>query len=249
MVSRNRPLIELMTNEQQRKEKALSHKLSEAESAAVCDMLSQEFTQNILQEVLENASGFAETMTQKLRDPATPEVACKQGCHWCCFQFVGVSAPEAFRIVRFLSTEAMATGRTEIVNRLRELDKATRGKTTKACAKLHLPCAFLADSLCTIYPVRPLACAEFTSFNLQDCKRGYSVGFKPNSIIHEKARMLVYYAIQEGLRGGLRKALPKADTTPLELISAVVSVLNSSDPEVSWIAGGKVFANAHLAIN
>ena len=249
MVNGNRPLIAPMTDKQQRKEKALSRKLSEAESATVRDILAQALTPDSLQEVVVNASGFAEAMTQKFRDPATPEVACKESCQWCCFQSVGVSAPEAFRIVRFLSSEVMATRRTDIVNRLRKLDKSTWGKRPKARAKLRLPCAFLTDGRCTVYPVRPLSCAEFTSFNLQDCKRGYRVGFKPDSVIHEKARMLVYYAVQQGLRDGLRMALPTADTTPLELTSAVVSVLDSSDPEVSWIAGGKVFAQAHLAIS
>ena len=160
-----------------------------------------------------------------------------------------MSAPEAFRIVRFLSNEVVTTRRTDIVNRLRKLDEATRGNSPKARAKLRLPCAFLADGRCTIYPVRPLACAEFTSFNLQDCKHGYRVGFKTGSVTHEKARMLVYYAVQQGLSDGSRMALPTADTTPLELTSAVISVLDSSDPEVSWIAGGKVFAHAHLAIS
>jgi hypothetical protein len=118
--------------------------------------------------------------------------------------------------------------------------------TPKARAKLRVPSAFLADGRCTIYPVRPLACAEFTSFDVQVCKRGQRIGFKPGSVIHEKARMLVYYAVQQGLTDGLRDALPGTDTTPLELTSAVVSALDSSDAEASWISGGNVFAKAHL---
>jgi Fe-S-cluster containining protein len=249
MLKGDRLLIEPMTDEQRRKETALSLKLSEAESATVSDILSQAFTPDSLQKVIVNASGFAEAMSQKFRDPATPEVPCQKGCNWCCFQLVSVSAPEVFRIIRFLSSEVMATRQTDIINRLRKLDKTARGKSPKARSKLHLPCAFLADGQCTIYSVRPLACAEFTSFNLQDCKRGYRIGFKPDSIIHEKARMLVYYAVQQGLSDGLRLALPTADTTPLELTSAVVSALDFLEPEASWIAGGKVFAYAHFAIS
>ena len=235
-----------MTDEQRLKEEAISRKLRGVESAAARDILAQDLTPDGLQKVVENASGFAEAMTLKFRDPATPEVACKEGCHWCCFQSVSVSAPETFRIARFLSSEIMAATRMDVINRLRKLDKATHGLTPKARAKLRLPCAFLADGRCTIYSVRPLACSEFTSFNVQDCKRGQRIGFKLGSVIHEKARMLVFYAVQQGLNDGLREALPATDTTPLELTAAVVSVLDSADAEASWIAGGKVFAKAHV---
>jgi Fe-S-cluster containining protein len=246
MTNNMRPLIAPMTDDQRLKEEEFSRKLRDAESETVCNILSQGSTPDGVQEVVENASGFAEATAQKFRHPATPAVACKEGCTWCCFQSVRVSAPEAFRIARFLSREVMVAARTDVVNRLRKLDKVTRGLTPKARAKLRVPCAFLADGRCTIYPVRPLACAEFTSFDVQSCKRGQRIGFKPGSVIHEKARMLVYYAVQQGLTDGLREALPGTDTTPLELTAAVVSALDSSNAEASWISGGNVFATAHL---
>ena len=247
MPNGSRPLIAPMTDEQRRKEETISRKLRDAESVAVRDILAQAPTPDGLQEVVENASFFAEAMTLKFRDPATPKVACKAGCYWCCFQSVPMSAPEAFRIVRLLSSEVMTATRPAVINRLRKLDKATRGLTPKARAKLHLPCAFLADGRCTIYSVRPLACNEFTSFDVKDCKRGQQIGFKPGSVIHEKARMLVFYAVQQGLNDGLREALPTTDTTPLELTAAVLSVLDSADAEATWIAGEKVFTKAHAA--
>ena len=209
-------------------------------------MLEQAVTPNGLQAVIENASGFAEAMTQKFRHPDTPAVACKEGCYWCCYQSVPVTAPEAFRITRFLETEQLEDGQKDVVTRLHKLDKKTRGLTPKARAKIRIPCAFLKDGRCVIYSVRPLACAEFTSFNVQDCKRGYRVGFKPESVIHEKARMFVYRAVQQGLADGLRRVLPKADTSSLELTAAVVCALDSPDAEASWIAGAKIFAGAHL---
>lgn len=247
MPNENRPLIAPMTNEQRKKEEAILSQLRTAESETVSDILEQALTPDGLHAVIENASGFAEAMTQKFRHPDTPPVACKEGCYWCCYQSVPVTAPEAFRITRFLATEQPEDGQTDVVDRLHKLDKKTRGRTPKARANMRVSCAFLKDGRCVIYSVRPLACAEFTSFNVQACKRGQRVGFKPDSVIHEKARMIVYRAVQQGLADGLRRALPKADTSSLELTAAVVCALDSPDAEASWIAGAKIFAGAHLA--
>lgn len=246
MANENRPLIAPMTNEQRKKEDDILRQLRIAESETVCEMLEQALTPDGLQAVIENASGFAETMSQKFRDPGTPPAACKEGCCWCCYQPVPVTAPESFRITRFLETEKLKDDKKAVVNRLHKLDKQTRGLTSKKRAKIPMPCAFLKDDRCLVYSVRPLACAEFTSFNVRDCKRGKRVGFKPKSIIHEKARMLVYRAVQQGLAEGLSRALPKSYSSPLELTAAIVCVLDSTNAEASWIEGAKIFAGAHL---
>jgi hypothetical protein len=97
-----------------------------------------------------------------------------------------------------------------------------------------------------VYSVRPLACAEFTSFNVDDCKRGQREGFSLGSVIHEKARMVVYHAVQKGLSEGLKRVLPAADNAPLELTAGVLIALETLDAEASWIAGSTLFSGAHL---
>jgi Fe-S-cluster containining protein len=238
-----------MNDQQHRKEEEISTQLCEAESAAARDILARTLTPIGLHEVIENASAFADAMTRRLCHPNTPPVACKEGCYWCCYQSVPVSTLEAFRIARFLSSEAMEDTRLDLIDRLRKLDSRTRGRAPSARANLHLPCAFLRDDRCTIYAVRPLACAEFTSFDVQDCRRGQRSGFKPGSVIHEKARMLVYRAVQEGLFDGLRQALPMADAAPLELTAAVMTALGRPDSEASWISGSHIFAEARLTVD
>lgn len=247
MSNGNRPLITPMTAEQRKEEEALSNQLRDAELDAAKNILASAATPDGLLSVIENASGFAEATTQKFRHPDSPPVACTEGCYWCCYQAVPVTAPEAFRISKFLATELGSEGRAKAEANLSKLDKRTRGLTPKARAKLRVPCAFLQDGRCTVYAVRPLACAEFTSFNVQDCKRGQRIGFKPGSVIHEKARMVVFHAVQKGLTQGLRESLPTADTSPLELTAAVVCALNATQAAEEWLAGGKIFASAHLA--
>lgn len=242
----SRPLIASMTSEQCTREEAFLSQLRTAESETVINILNQELTPGGLNTVIENASGFAEAMTHKFRHPDTPPVACKEGCSWCCYQSVSVTAPEIFRITRFITIMHQETDRINLIDRLYKLNEKIHGLPPKARAKKRLPCAFLEGNRCVIYSVRPLACAEFTSFNVQDCKKGQRVGFNPESIIHEKARMLVYGTILNGLINGLRRSLPKSDNTPLELIAAVVCALSENEAEMSWISGSQLFADAHL---
>jgi len=242
----SRPLIASMTSEQCIKEEAFLSQLRTAESETVVDILNQSLTPDGLNTVIKNASGFAEAMVHKYRHPNTPPVACKKGCSWCCYQSVSVTAPEVFRITRFITTMHQETDRQNLIDRLYKLNEKIHCLSPQARAKKRLPCAFLEGNRCIIYSVRPLACAEFTSFNVQDCKKGQRVGFKPGSIIHEKARMLVYRAILKGMINGLHRSLPKSDNTPLELTAAVVCTLNEIEAEMSWISGSQLFANAHL---
>lgn len=224
----------------------ISNQLSDAELDAVTGILANDTTCNGLLHVIGNAHMFAEAMTKKYRHPKSPPVVCKEGCYWCCYQAVQVTAPEALRIGEFIASEMDSKTRENVKEKLASLDNRTRGLSPSARAKLRAPCAFVQNGQCTIYAVRPLACAEFTSFDIQDCKRGQRIGFKPKSVIHDKAQMLVYYAVKDGLIKGLSTSLPNVDGAILELTAAVSCVLNTNNAAEEWLAGGKVFASAHL---
>jgi Fe-S-cluster containining protein len=212
------------------------------ESDAVQDMLAKNRTPIGLRLVAENVAEFAETTTQTQKDPSF-ELACKAGCNWCCYQSVRVTPPEVFRIVEFIRSMP-DTDREELESRLRHLRKLTRGISQKKRAKLRLACAFLKDGLCSIYSVRPLACAEFTSVNAKDCERGFRKGFHKAHVTHEMARIMVYKGAERGLLLGLRKALPNADTSVLELTAAVAAALGSPDSATAWLEGKPVFKDA-----
>jgi Fe-S-cluster containining protein len=232
--------------EQRGKEKLFSTQLRDAERNAVKNIATHDHSSGAIFRIIDSACGVAETVYQDNRFAKTRAIACKEGCAWCCYQTVRVAAPEAFRIARFVQALGK-TAREAVMERLRDLDKRTRGLTASARAKLREPCAFLKDNRCMIYPVRPMVCAEFTSFDVKDCERGYRVGFMHTGVTSERARTVVYGAVRAGLTQGLREALPEADTTPLELTAAVVDVLNSPDAAADWLSGGKVLEGAHLA--
>ena len=181
----------------------LADEISACESGVVTDILSSNLTPSGLQAVAEQATRFAEATTNEFANP-TFKVACKAGCNWCCYQSVRVSPPEVFSIVR--SIRSMPHGDQEkLISRLRDLDKLTHGESSKKRTKLRHACAFLEDGLCSIYSARPLACAEFTSADVRDCKKGYRKGFQKNMVTREKSRTVAYKAVQRGLLFGLAR--------------------------------------------
>ncbi len=226
-------------------EAQLSQGLQAAEAEAAAALLAETKTAEQLVAVAENAAGFAEAMTKKYLHPASPTVACKPGCSWCCYQLVPVSVPEISRIVSFLRELPPQEG-ASTAERLRSLDNATRGLTSQQRVGIPKSCAYLRDGECSIYPVRPLACAEFTSYDVQVCKRGKRIGFKPGSVTHEKARMLAYNAVQRGLSEGVKSAVPQAHCESLELTAASVIALNTPNAVTLWLEGGTVFEAARL---
>ncbi|MGB0123133.1 MAG: YkgJ family cysteine cluster protein [Silvibacterium sp.] len=245
MFSRSDPPSPPSKMTQDEEERVFSQQIQEAECNAVTRLAADDHSSKIVFRIINNAQGFAETAYEMNRSPGPSRVVCKEGCNWCCYQSVHVSAPEAFRIAGFLMA-LQETARTEAVDRLRELDRRTRGLTPAERAALKPPCPFLSDGRCMIYPVRPLNCAGFTSFNVEDCKASYHEGFLHARVIGERARTLVYRAVRSGLAKGLREALPESDTAPLELTAAVVNALSSPEALREWLAGRPVFEGAHF---
>jgi len=247
-MSSKRRGIQSTTSEQKQKEEELSAGLRGAEREAVIQILLHDSTRTGLMHVLNNATGFAESMAAKFRHPRTPAVDCKKGCSWCCYQTVSVTAPEAFTIAEFIQSSDNPSEIEARLAKLQEVNQRTRTLGPRERTKQHVPCAFLEKEQCFIYEVRPLACSEFTSMDVDDCKRAYRVGFKPKGIVHEKARMIAFYAVQQGLLEGLRESLPASDSAPLELTGAVIAAMGPGAAE-AWLAGEQIFNQAHLILD
>ena len=79
------------------------------------------------------------------------EIQCKAGCTACCFIDVDVSGDEAGVIIDYCTENDI------------EVDKAYLTKQAAAGRKSYSAfsrCIFLKDNLCSIYPVRPIACRK-----------------------------------------------------------------------------------------
>ncbi len=235
-----------MSDKQNKLMRELSEEICSIGTETIQGILTKSPTPNGLQTAAENAAAFAESATQQYADPSF-KPACKTGCHWCCFQSVSVSGIEVFRIAKHI--QSMPDDEQEaLISGLRDLNKLTRGKSRHRRAKLKRPCAFLKDGLCSIYTVRPLACAEFTSSDVADCKKGFRKGFHVSFVTREKSRTVAYKAVQRGVFLGLVRAVPTADASLFELTSAILTAIDHPNSEFAWLKGEPIFSQSRINI-
>jgi hypothetical protein len=79
------------------------------------------------------------------------EIQCKAGCTACCFIDVDVSGDEAAVIINYCKENGI-----EIDQEYLTKQAAVGRKSYSALSR----CVFLKDNLCSIYPVRPIACRK-----------------------------------------------------------------------------------------
>lgn len=79
------------------------------------------------------------------------EIQCKTGCTACCFIDVDISGDEAAVIIDYCKENGIDIDK-EYLTKQAEVGRKTYTSLSK--------CVFLKDNLCSIYPVRPIACRK-----------------------------------------------------------------------------------------
>ncbi|MBU1568621.1 MAG: YkgJ family cysteine cluster protein [Proteobacteria bacterium] len=102
-------------------------------------------------------------------------VVCNRGCSACCTENVTITATEGEEILRFAAVESLAPWLAEKLARPRthQSVEMTTNDFAGACLEgreidqddIHttLPCPFLEENSCRIYPARPFGCRVFIS--------------------------------------------------------------------------------------
>jgi hypothetical protein len=169
--------------------------------------------------------------------PGMDRVACKAGCYYCCDVYVSAQAPRIFAIADWLRANSPELD-AEIA-RLAAADAAIRGQDVDARAAASLPCPFLDEGKCGIYPVRPAACRGLFSLSVEACvagARGESDEIPTPPHIHQ-------------LRGAYEQALSavlyhwRLPAAHYELTHGVLVALTEKDAEARWYDGEDVFAD------
>jgi Fe-S-cluster containining protein len=140
-------------------------------------------------------------------------IACVAGCTFCCHQRVNVFPHEAVAIVRRLrkafGPDEQAAIEQRILDNARRVDALTPGQHRSA----NLRCALLVEGQCSVYDVRPSACAAYHSLSRDRCRHSFehpeSIGTPRNSRPAlrplQEAAASVAAALETELRGaGLR---------------------------------------------
>ncbi|WP_319583247.1 YkgJ family cysteine cluster protein [uncultured Pseudodesulfovibrio sp.] len=240
----------------------LSPTSPEAQREALADRLAQE-TAAAFQAVLHPQDGPADHPVKGLHDAVReaydvctamldelqldPPLACKRGCIHCCYNQVALTEPEAL----FLGLHLLGTRSPE---RLRELaDKAQaladrlKGKSWQEIGMLRheLPCLFLEDGGCSIYPARPLACRGWNSVDEKMCLLSNLSGDALTPIENHPIVREIADGIQSGLLRGSSELGLEAGYL---LMARATALLLTGDPEqgvmdttAEWLDGKPFF--------
>jgi len=145
-------------------------------------------------------SSYEHNVAEQAKD--LPPLACRKGCGTCCRIQVVATAPEVLMVARYV--RAMAGGFRKVGIDLPARLAATADATAETAGTMFLgrECPFLAEGICVIYPVRPLACRGHVSFNEEACVSALEdeADEVPVSESHRTVRALVQGALQSALR-------------------------------------------------
>lgn len=170
----------------------------------------------------------------KANDPAPAQVACKQGCAYCCHLSVTATAPEIFAIAARLRAERepdALQALLEMADRTANLDRAAR-------VAGQLPCMLLEEGLCSVYASRPISCRSLLSREVEPCIETYEG--REAQIPVPRAAAVIATDCRIALCAALLAAGLSSDG--YELSAALRVVLSDEDSEAKWLAGEPVFS-------
>ena len=122
-------------------------------------------------------------------------ISCRKGCAHCCVQYISISLGHSLVIVEYIYANplllepflrryekwlSMMSGNAplrtlERYTTLSPVVRRTPQDLLDEYAKLEVPCPFLAQDACAIYPVRPICCASHMSVSPPERCRASSV--------------------------------------------------------------------------
>ncbi len=179
--------------------------IGDAEAVAMVEALAEEFDEGV-------ALRAAQAARQELH------IHCHAGCSSCCDILVTCYLPEALRIAAFLQQPEQAAVKAAFLATYPVWKERAGNASERAMAafaqgrqqqfddihqehfRKRIPCAFLADGRCSIYPVRPLGCRNAHALDTAahcvadppEAKPAAAVDFVPLSRLMKNATQLFH---------------------------------------------------------
>ncbi len=171
--------------------------------------------------------------------PTGLEICCHKGCSYCCYAWVGATAPEIFLLADAVRSAAKRSGGATVAS---IIDRCTMpaGLDVQERFGAKVPCALLVNDACSQHTNRPTMCRQVTSTDLAACidefegrDRGGDVPVSATFIDHARnSRIVLQAAIQASGRSA----------RTYELNAALARALSAENSEHRWLAGEDVFA-------
>jgi hypothetical protein len=232
-------------------EDAWQNGVAEAAANTAHGLLLEGRTRDKAAELGRSAMTATSKLAEGLLERSEQKPACHTGCAHCCYQAVGVSAPEALAIYEHLRATLSDAELDAVGRRVRQADDRTRGMSSDERFSPALACPFLEAERCSIYDVRPLACRGQNSLDAAVCERAlhdpaaraeHLNGALTVPCFVEPIR--AFHAVAAGLQLALSE-LHGLRMLPLELTAAMRLLFDEPEtlPE-HWLRGDDSFAPA-----
>ncbi len=180
------------------------------------------------------------TSPESLNEP----LACKPGCHYCCYNQPMVTPPEALLIGYQVERSFTDQQKEELFERNERVRELTDGKNPDEIVMMRyeLPCIFLKDGMCSVYEVRPAVCRTCNSTDAEHCRMIFQSGDPLARLRCHPHMRQIFDAVHAGLLTRCQEmGCPQSD--PLQLAKAIRDYFNHPRPIEAWIAGKMVFSS------
>jgi Fe-S-cluster containining protein len=111
---------------------------------------------------------------EKLGDkgPDDRRIECGRGCSHCCYLLIGVAASEIVNIKEYLQQPDQKSRLEKVKARIRNAKRQVDEALKTDPKTVRVACPLLSETgECTVYPVRPVSCRAYVSFDLDACRR------------------------------------------------------------------------------
>ena len=161
-----------------------------------------------LQGAVREAYDVCDAMFDELQPD--PPLACKRGCIHCCYNQVALTEPEALFLGLYLLGTRSRERLRDLADRAQALADSLRGLSWReiGMARHRLPCLFLDDGGCSVYPARPLACRGWNSVDANMCLRSNLSEDAMTPIENHPILRLITDSVQSGLLRGAKRPGP-----------------------------------------
>lgn len=169
------------------------------------------------------------------------EIACKAGCSHCCSLYVSATSSELLLIEGFISALPTEAG-DAIKGRVQNAYTQAKGKSMAERDRVRIRCPLLSQhGTCDVYPVRPLTCRSYVSFDLPACKadaenpgKGTQVN-RSGSLVQIRSGLFEQLVVKERQRGYAAGSyeLVQGLHTLLKTESVVEDICRGVDPMIN----------------
>lgn len=175
-----------------------------------------------LMELAELAAAYAEQAFERIDGPERARsLDCGPGCDWCCHLPVETCRAEASRALEFARKNLNPAEFSNLKHRIREAAIAYPLLPDQPPAR-NPRCPFLGDSICLVYPARPLACRGWNSSDVSACREAHQRGVGEVTVPVDSRIRGVYANASEAL---LRRLMLLDRDQPTLLVPALAALI------------------------